>query len=70
MAQNDKALLLLVEDIASRIYNDWNKSSEYEWNSLPEYRRQAYRDWVNEFVISKVRPLIEQARKEADKDHG
>lgn len=42
------------EDIASRIYTDWNKSPEYTWETLPEYRKQSYRDWVDEYVIKVV----------------
>lgn len=39
------------EEIAKRIYTDWNRDPEYTWETLPEYRKQAYRDWVDEHVL-------------------
>ncbi|GAI45572.1 unnamed protein product [marine sediment metagenome] len=39
-----------VENIAKRIYTDWNKG-EFSWEELPEYRKDAYREWVKDYVV-------------------
>ena len=39
------------EEIAERIYTDWNKSPEFTWEELPDYRKCSYRDWVEEIIF-------------------
>ncbi|GAI21296.1 unnamed protein product [marine sediment metagenome] len=39
-----------VENIAKKIYIDWNKG-ELSWEELPDYRKDAYREWVKDFVV-------------------
>ncbi len=38
------------EEVAKRIYTDWNKSSEYTWEELPAFRKQSYLAWVDENI--------------------
>jgi len=44
------------EAIAERIYWDWNRDAVTKpiigWTDLPEYRKQVYRDWVDEFIFA------------------
>lgn len=42
------------EEIAKGIYTDWNKDPKYTWETLPEYRKQTYRDWVEEHVLEVI----------------
>jgi len=51
------------ETIAEKIYTDWNKGPRYTWKTLPEYRKQSYRDWVDEEILARL-PSIEEARKQ------
>lgn len=45
------------ETIAEKIYTDWNKDPKYTWKTLPEYRKQSYRDWVDEEIIARLPPV-------------
>lgn len=49
-----------VENIAKRIYHDWAKPSKegLTWETLPEYRKAVYRQWVIECVL----PEFEEAK--------
>ncbi|MBA7478886.1 hypothetical protein ES707_14314 [subsurface metagenome] len=47
--------LTLVDEIASQLYHDWNKAEEYDWETLPGYRKESYRDWVRTYVLAKAR---------------
>ncbi len=44
-----------VERIACQIFNDWNKDKKLEWEELPEYRKDSYRDWVRDYVVKPLR---------------
>lgn len=47
----------LKEELASKIYTVWNKSPEYDWEDLPDHRKQSYLDWVDDVVLPIFRKL-------------
>ena len=46
------------EKIARQLYEDWNQDYEKPsmwpivWGDLPDYRKQSYLDWVDEYALS------------------
>lgn len=48
------------EKIAERIYIDWNQERGLEWEDLPDYRKIAYRDWVDDYIL---KPQCEEIEK-------
>lgn len=59
-----------VEQIARRIFEDWNKSPDYTWEELPDYRKQTYREWVEDFILRQVSTLsLEELTAEYLMDH-
>lgn len=43
-----------VENIARRLYTDWGTYGKREgltWETLLEYRKEEYRQWVMEYVV-------------------
>lgn len=43
-----------IENIAKRLYTDWavrGKREGLTWETLTEYRKDVYRNWVREFVL-------------------
>lgn len=43
-----------IENIAKRLYSDWGTQGKREgltWETLPDYRKDVYRNWVEEYVL-------------------
>lgn len=43
----------VVEDIARDLFQSWG-AKDMEWDELPGYRKDIYRDWVREYVLPRV----------------
>ncbi len=58
----------LVERLSEVIYTDWNKSPDFDWNTLPEYRKHSYRQWVNGTLFALLHENGVVRKVESEKD--
>jgi hypothetical protein len=59
------------EQIARQVYTDWMKgvtTGEPKWEDLPDYRKNTYREWVDEVVFSRLRGEIEKVKRLSDEE--
>lgn len=51
-----------VENIAKRLYHDWVTPSKegLTWETLPDYRKEVYRQWVKEYVLPEFSGVTKQ----------
>jgi len=45
------------ERIARQIYTDWNRSLGLQWEDLSEFRKDSYREWVDECVLALIKEV-------------
>ncbi len=60
-------VMRIIEIISQNIFMDWNKDPDYTWATLPDYRKDSYRDWVGRTVLTvsvkgrTIKKMIEEA---------